>query len=134
MGRHYQQRGQEVRARAQLQATSLTLASVPLTHARTLLLLSFEFDTVPGNNVIVFVRRGAIEVQGKPVESQGVAIMKRDDSTKVVIKAKRENSQILVLAGEPIDEPIAAQGPFVMNTFEEIQQANIDFHSGSFGT
>lgn len=29
---------------------------------------SFEFDTVPGNNVIVFVRRGAIEVQGKPVE------------------------------------------------------------------
>lgn len=95
---------------------------------------NFEFDTVAGNNVIVFVRRGEIEVQGKPVESQGVAIMTRDSSTKVVIKAKQQKSQILILAGEPIDEPVAAQGPFVMNTYEEIRQANIDFHSGSFGT
>ena len=64
----------------------------------------FEFETVKGNNVIVFVRRGAIEVQGKPVGPQGVAIMKRDDNTKVVITAKEEKSQILILAGEPLDE------------------------------
>ncbi|GMI45722.1 hypothetical protein TrCOL_g6906 [Triparma columacea] len=94
----------------------------------------FEFETVKGNNVIVFVRRGAIEVQGKPVGPQGVAIMKRDDNTKVVITAKEEKSQILILAGEPLDEPIAAHGPFVMNTYDEIRKANIDFHSGDFGT
>lgn len=59
--------------------------------------------------------------------------MKRDDNTKVVISAKEEKSQILILAGDPIDEPIAARGPFVMNTFEEIREANMDFHSGNFG-
>ena len=115
---------------------------------------SYEFQTVAGNNVIVFVRRGEIEVQGKPVGSQGVAIMKRDANTKVVIEAKEEKSQVLVLAGEvrkillsiwrthfltlmslqPIEEPISAQGPFVMNTRQEIMQANMDFQSGNFGT
>ena len=116
---------------------------------------SYEFQTVAGNNVIVFVRRGEIEVQGKPVGSQGVAIMKRDENTKVVIEAKEEKSQVLVLAGEvrklllstiwrtkkltlmslqPIEEPISAQGPFVMNTRQEIMQANMDFQSGNFGT
>ena len=41
--------------------------------------------------------------------------------------------QVLVLAGEPLDEPIAARGPFVMNTQEELSQANSDYYSGNFG-
>ncbi|GMH88693.1 hypothetical protein TL16_g11231, partial [Triparma laevis f. inornata] len=71
---------------------------------------SYEFQTIAGNNVIVFVRSGSIEVQGKP-----------------------EKSQVLILAGEPIEESISAQGPFVMNTRQEIMQANVDFQSGKFG-
>ena len=41
--------------------------------------------------------------------------------------------RILVLSREPIDEPVAMQGPFVMNTAEEIRQAMADYREGRFG-
>lgn len=56
---------------------------------------------------------------------------KNEDGT-IKIKANRK-SVLLLLSGEPINEPIAAYGPFVMNTTEEIQQAIEDFNSGKFG-
>lgn len=51
----------------------------------------------------------------------------------IVVESVTEESLFIVLSGEPIDEPIASHGPFVMNTTEEIYQAYEDFRNGKFG-
>ncbi len=55
-----------------------------------------------------------------------------NDGKEFTIRAD-EDATILILSGEPIDEPIASYGPFVMNTNEEIKQTINDFNSGKFG-
>jgi redox-sensitive bicupin YhaK (pirin superfamily) len=58
--------------------------------------------------------------------------MKREGTT-IRLFATSPDTKVLILAGAPLNEPIAAQGPFVMNTFDEIRQANADFRSGKMG-
>lgn len=55
-----------------------------------------------------------------------------NDGENFTIEAS-EDSVVLVLSGAPIDEPIAAHGPFVMNTKEELKEAFNDFNNGKFG-
>ncbi|MFC5711239.1 pirin family protein [Thalassorhabdus alkalitolerans] len=54
------------------------------------------------------------------------------ESTAVSMESKGEKLKVLLYAGEPVKEPIAAQGPFVMNTHEEIKQAFDDYRNGKF--
>lgn len=95
-----------------------------------------ELDVPEGHNTVVFVRKGAIAVgpEEKPgnVDAQGVALMHMD-GTKLRLSAREKNTQVLLLGGEPLNEPIAAQGPFVMNTHDEIHQAHRDFMNGKLG-
>ena len=91
----------------------------------------FEFDLPESHNVIVFTRKGRISVQGQELGPQDVAIMERSGS-KIVLEALEPGSSVLLLGGEPLNEPIAAQGPMVMNTRQELQQAMSDYRSGLF--
>jgi hypothetical protein len=59
-------------------------------------------------------------------------VLFNNKGSEFTIKADDE-AEILVLSGEPIDEPIASYGPFVMNTNDEIRQTIDDFNSGKFG-
>ena len=60
-------------------------------------------------------------------------VLFKNDGEEIFIEAE-EDCILLVMSGEPIDEPVAAHGPFVMNTQEEIVQAFEDFQAGKFGS
>ena len=96
----------------------------------------------PANhNCIVFVRRGSVELLSQkndkdvsqPLNPQEVAIMHVDGGDTVRVRVLEPDSSVLILGGEPLEEPIAAQGPFVMNTQEELYQAMSDYRMGKFG-
>lgn len=57
----------------------------------------------------------------------------RNDGSTITVKAEQD-AIVLVLSGQPIQEPIASYGPFLMNTHEELQQAVQDFSQGKFGS
>ena len=62
-----------------------------------------------------------------------MAILSEGDTVEISVAKDAEGSaEALLLAGEPLDEPIARYGPFVMNTEEELRQAFTDYQSGNF--
>jgi redox-sensitive bicupin YhaK (pirin superfamily) len=85
-----------------------------------------------GHTLAVVMLHGAILVNGEQIvrETQMVLLDRAGDS--ITLEANGDVS-LLVLSGEPIDEPIVGYGPFVMNSEAEIQQAFRDFNSGQFG-
>ncbi|MFT2792300.1 pirin family protein [Serratia sp. T13T92] len=85
-----------------------------------------------GHTLAVVMLHGAILVNGEQIvrETRMVLLDRAGDS--IILEANGDVS-LLVLSGEPIDEPIVGYGPFVMNSEAEIQQAFRDFNSGQFG-
>jgi quercetin 2,3-dioxygenase len=62
----------------------------------------------------------------------GELILFANDGDRLQLTAEAD-SHLVILAGEPLNEPVVAYGPFVMNTFDEIRQAVFDVQSGKFG-
>jgi redox-sensitive bicupin YhaK (pirin superfamily) len=94
---------------------------------------AFEQPLAAAHNAFVYVYRGAVAVGGKEVGAQRMAILANaPDADGVRIEAKTA-SRLLLIAGRPLNEPIAQYGPFVMNTQAEIFQAVEDFRAGRFG-
>lgn len=92
---------------------------------------SFSF---PENyNTFLLVIEGSVEINGTTKVTEDQLLLFANNGEDFSIKAL-QRSTVLVLSGEPINEPIASYGPFVMNTQEEIMQAFDDFNQGKFGT
>ena len=82
----------------------------------------------------MLVMKGGVRVNGATEARQNDFVLFENAGEDIALEAASdEDAQILVLAGEPIGEPIASYGPFVMNTPGEIETAILDFNRGAFG-
>ena len=99
---------------------------------------NIQLDVPETHNTMLLVRKGEVEIvdeKGKKtlVNSEQVVLFEmKSGSNAIQIVSKTLPSSVLLLSGVPFDEPIANMGPFVMNTQEELRQAQVDYRSGKF--
>ena len=93
-----------------------------------------ELDQPEGWSTLVVVLAGGVTVNGQALGPTEMATFSTSGSgLRVEASADAGEAKVLVLAGEPIDEPVVGYGPFVMNSQREIADAINDFNSGRFG-
>lgn len=92
---------------------------------------TFEMDFPESYNTGILIIEGKVKVNGTEVLTDNFVYFK-NEGTNIKVEAL-DKTIILVLNGEPINEPLVQYGPFLMNTYDEIEQAVTDFNDGKFG-
>ncbi len=85
-----------------------------------------------GYNTGILVAGGSVTVNGSHKAPADHFVLFANDGVRIELKANEE-ALLLVLSGEPLNEPVAARGPFVMNYPEELREAWEDYYAGKFG-
>ncbi len=117
----------------EVQGAATTVTPVTLWDVRLAAGGRASLPSPEGHSAAVYVRQGELRLAADSTVAAGeLAIFERSGS-QVDLEALAD-SEFLFLGGEPLDEPIAAHGPFVMNTRQEIVQAIDDLRAGRFGT
>jgi quercetin 2,3-dioxygenase len=93
----------------------------------------FELPLPEGDNAAVVLRKGDVLINGTDKLSGEALIAPLSEEGDVVTLEAKADTQLLILSGEPIAEPVASYGPFVMNTREELTQAMEDYRAGRMG-
>ncbi len=91
-----------------------------------------ELSLPDGFTMSVFILQGRVVINGAQVVGEAEIALLGRKGERVAIQAE-EDTTILVLGGEPIEEPVARYGPFVMNTQAELAQAVEDYRAGKMG-
>ncbi|MBT3017595.1 MAG: pirin family protein [Candidatus Thiodiazotropha sp. (ex Clathrolucina costata)] len=89
----------------------------------------FEESLPETYNSFVYLIEGAVSIDGINLEVNSLAVLDQGDSVEITAQ---EPSRLLLVAGQPLHEPIARRGPFVMNSEAELQQAFNDYQEGRF--
>jgi redox-sensitive bicupin YhaK (pirin superfamily) len=90
-----------------------------------------EFSFPANYNTGLLVIEGDVKINGQEAGTDHFILMK-NDGEEFTVEATTDTI-VLILSGEPINEPIAAYGPFLMNTWQEVEQAIKDVNTGKFG-
>lgn len=115
-----------------IKGAASTFTPVHLYNARLNKGAKASFSFPASYNTALLVVEGSIRVNGETDVTTDHLALLANDGEDFSIEAS-ENAVVLVMSGEPIQEPIATYGPFVMNTKAEIVQAVEDFNMGKFG-
>lgn len=84
-----------------------------------------------GQTALLVVQAGAVRVNEEPMKAVELALLDREGEL-VTLKAQ-STARVLVLSGQPLNEPVVGQGPFVMNTRDQIREAIQDYQAGRMG-
>lgn len=90
------------------------------------------FAVPEAHNAALFLLQGAVTANGSPELTEAGLAVYAGKGTAITVNAT-DDSHLLIMSGEPIDEPIARYGPFVMNRREELVQAVQDYQAGRMG-
>jgi redox-sensitive bicupin YhaK (pirin superfamily) len=90
-----------------------------------------DFDSLEGRNVFLYVVAGNVQINGLDVTQHH--LVELDVAGGELTIEAVSDATLLFGHGEPINEPVVAHGPFVMNTVDEIRQAITDYQAGKFG-
>ena len=91
-----------------------------------------EFSFPADYNTAVLVVEGSVKINNNELVPTDYFALFENKGETFTIQAVNK-ATVLILSGEPIKEPIAAYGPFVMNNVAELKQAYIDLGAGKFG-
>ncbi|HPE61912.1 MAG TPA: pirin family protein [Thiolinea sp.] len=92
---------------------------------------TLALEVPEGHSTVLLVLHGQVSLGEDSVQASELALFEQAGSG--IRLESRQDSTVLLLSGEPLDEPVVGYGPFVMNTQAEIRQAFQDYNSGSMG-
>jgi hypothetical protein len=111
---------------------AFTFTPIEMYNARLKAGAHLQLDLPATYNTGILVIEGSVKINEAETAPTDNFVLFENIGETVTVDAS-EDAVILVLSGEPINEPIAAYGPFLMNTYDEIQQAITDVNRGKFG-
>ncbi len=114
-----------------VRAPTLNHAPVTMLELRIDPAATFRQELPPGDNAFLVILEGAGKVGGRAVNTGDVVFLERVEVASVV---RLEGAlRALLFSGRPLNEPVVAYGPFVMNSMEQIREAFADYQAGRFG-